>query len=335
MNGRITVRIMTVVILYHPTMLLNLSSRHIPCPAKTIFGRRGPLVIEIGHGNGSFLRHLAIRHPDWNLLGAESSLGSVSRTFRRLKHAGTTNVRLYHGSGLFILRNVVPVNSVHRVYINFPDPWPKKRHQDRRLLQSSFFKLAAGRLAPSGSIWLTTDHAEYFDFSVANGKAAPHFSVDTTADPPAAARKTKYARRWIDEGKIIYHARFCKESEPAHPIKPTITTQPGTMHHAILQGTIPDVDAFEKQVHAFDSGHVILLDAARPLGDDRLILFVRVDEPELTQELLVEVRPHEQGVFVGVMPFARPLSTPGTRAAIRITSRWLEGCGLRLQQQSF
>src|SRR5690606_34327654 len=127
-------------------------------PAR-LFGRAGPLVLEVGFGDGTFLAHLAEAYPAWNLLGAEISLASVSRAFRRLRRLGHRPVRLFRGQAEFLLRNIVPPEGLHRLYVNFPDPWPKKRHHERRLLQASFFRLAAARLEPNGAIHFTSDHA--------------------------------------------------------------------------------------------------------------------------------------------------------------------------------
>lgn len=315
-------------------MLLSLADYALPTAPAELFGRAAPLVVEIGHGNGSFLQHLARTHPEWNLLGVETSLGSVSRTFRRLRGEAAPHVRLYRGSGRFVVRNLVPPAALHRVYVNFPDPWPKKRHQDRRLLQRSFFHVLATRLTPGGSLWLTTDHPGYFRFAVTEAEHTGCFAATTNAEPPPAALRTKYARRWITQGKPIHHARFEQTATPDATFPPTLTPT-DTMHHAILNGAVPSVDAFAKQVCPFAGGHVILLEAATSVGGETVLFFARVEEEELIQELLVEVRPHERGVYVGIKPFAEPLSTPGTRAAIRHVTDWLQQQGLTLHSRSF
>lgn len=302
-------------------------------PPERLFGRQAPLVFEIGFGSGSFLEHLGTEHPEWNLLGAETSLGSVRRTFRRLCRAGLRHVRLYPGSGVFLLRNVLPLRSLQCLYVNFPDPWPKKRHQDRRLLQAAFFELLSTRLEPGGTLLLTTDHTAYFKEALEEASTTGLFRI-AQPDPPAAALKTKYARRWIGEGKAIHHATFQKEAEADCAFSPTIETF-STMHHAILAGELPPVKSFEKQVHTFEGGHVILLEAARRLGEEGLLIFGRIEEDELIQELIVEARPHERGVYVGIKRFGQPLTTRGTREAVRRVSEWLAAKGLEPVVEAF
>ncbi|MCH1927501.1 methyltransferase domain-containing protein, partial [Shewanella sp. C31] len=98
------------------------------------------MVLEIGFGDGRFTASLAKEHPDWLVLGAEVSAASVLRAYKRVRRENLGNVRLYHGTGPFALRNLVPPGSLLAAIVNFPDPWPKKRHQGRRLLKEPFFR---------------------------------------------------------------------------------------------------------------------------------------------------------------------------------------------------
>ena len=96
-------------------MLLDLSHLALPTSPEHLFGRAGPLVMEVGFGNGWFLAHLARKNPAWNLLGAEVSLGSVSRAFKRMRRERIVHVRLYLGHARFIVRNLIPRHSLHRI----------------------------------------------------------------------------------------------------------------------------------------------------------------------------------------------------------------------------
>lgn len=122
-----------------------------PPEVQDLFGREGPLVLEIGFGDGRFTAELARSRPDWLVLGAEVSAASVLRALRRMRREGLANVRLYHGQGPFALRNLVLPGTLDQVIVNFPDPWPKKRHQERRLLREAFFRRLSTRLKPGGA----------------------------------------------------------------------------------------------------------------------------------------------------------------------------------------
>ena len=301
-------------------------------PAR-LFERAGPLVLEVGFGDGTFLVHLAEAHPAWNLLGAEVSLGSVSRAFRRLRRHGHRQARLYRGDAQFLVRDVLPPGSLHRIYVNFPDPWPKKKHRDRRLLQTSFFRLTASRLEDGGALLFTSDHEEYFAFALAQAAATGLFAVEQKTPPPATLT-TKYARKWQAQDKRIQHAVFTRTAPPDEHPSPIIETC-DAMHHAIFEGDLPDLDAFEKQVHAFDQNHVILLEAFRSVNDGGLLFVARIEEPDLTQEVLLEVRPSDDQYVVGIKPWGQPLVTRGTREAVGVAARWLEAHGMEQVHRSY
>lgn len=310
-------------------MLLTNSDFQTPTDFAPKFGRKAPLVLEVGFGDGRYLEHLQQAHPEWNLLGAEVSLGSVWRAFRRMKRCRAEHVRLYKGSGRFIVRDVIPEGGLHRVYVNFPDPWPRKKHLKNRLLQVPFFRILSSRLEPGGDLLLTTDHPEYFAYSVAQGKASGCFDVEE-GEPPPATLKTKYAMKWLEQDKPIYHARFTVNSvvdspEPRNPEIP--------MQHAILDGSLSDVGSFEKQVRAFNGGHAIILEAYRDLGGEGLLFKAVSEEPDLRQELIIQAWPHENGgVLVSLQPFGNPMTTKGVREAVMAVADWLISQGMTMQK---
>ena len=292
--------------------------------------------MEVGFGDGWFLAHLAGEHPAWNLLGAEVSTGSVARAFKRMRRERIGSVRLYLGHARFVVRNLIPRHSLHRVYVNFPDPWPKKRHHERRLLRVPFFRLLSTRLADGGALLFTTDHAEYFDFALAEARATGLFAIEQK--PPAAATlQTKYARKWRAQAVPIQHATFTKIAEADDAFAPTVETD-DAMHHALLAGSLPPIESFEKHVHRFKGGHVIMLEALRPVGEAGLVFVTRIEEEDLTQEALIEARPTPKDhadVFVGIKPFGQPLVTRGTKEAVHAVTQWLEQHGMRVVERFF
>lgn len=310
-------------------LLISPAQLDIPTTPEQLFGRSGLLVVEVGFGDGGYLAHLAETHPTWNLLGVEVSPASTTRAFRRMQRAGITNVRLYVGHARFVVRNLLPPQRLHRIYVNFPDPWPKKRHHARRLLRAPFFRLLSTRLEDGGALWFTTDHAEYFSFALDEARSTGLFAVEERPPPPSTLQ-TKYARKWRAQGIPIQHAVFTKIAEAEASFPPTVETY-DTMHHAILEGDLPQLDSFDRQVHPYDGGHVILLEAMRSVGTPGLIFITRIEEDDLTQEVLVEVRPlprRPNDVFVGIKPFGQPLITQGTKEAVRVVTEWLRQHGL-------
>jgi tRNA (guanine-N7-)-methyltransferase len=122
------------------------------------FRHPGPLVMEIGIGNGEFLAYLARKHPDWNLVGIEIYLPGLAKAISRLEILGVLErVRISQNPAQYVLEKQIESDSLHGVYINHPDPWPKARHAKRRLIQPDFAALLTSRLEPGGFLKLATD----------------------------------------------------------------------------------------------------------------------------------------------------------------------------------
>lgn len=312
-------------------ILLDLQSLPFPAANVAVFQREAPLVLEVGFGDGGFLTSVARAHPEWNFIGADVAHASAARAFKRVRRAGLSNVRLYHGSGLFLLRNLFCDGSLYRVYVNFPDPWYKKRHASRRLLQASFFELLSARLELGGKLLLTTDSEPYFRQALILAHNSGYYKV-TETKPPSATLRTKYATKWSTAGRSFYHARIQKQAEHPSPFPPQIHKELG-MHHALLNGSIPAVTEFDKVVHHFADGHVVVLDVMRMIGQEGLVFIARSHEPELVQELFIQLRPARRAqadLLLSVMNLGKPLATRGSSEAVRAVSHWLTQRGLTL-----
>lgn len=286
-------------------------------------------MVEIGFGDGRFTAALARERPDWNLLAIDISAGSVARAISRLVAARIGNVRLFHGQAEFALRQLVAPGALTRVYVNFPDPWPKERHAGNRLLSAQFLARLATRLALGGELWLTTDHDEYWAFALGEARASGLYSI-AEREPPAALLATKYALKWKHGGRTFHHAAFTKVAEPREPW-PALSRSP--MPHALMEGELGELASFEKQVLAIDGGSVVLLDALRPIDGRGLMFLAHVEEHGIVQQVLLEARPTPRGLHVGLANFAAPIATDGVQAAVAWLVAWLEGRGLRTLQR--
>jgi tRNA (guanine-N7-)-methyltransferase len=310
------------------SILLRASELATPMAPSALFSRPGPVVFEVGFGDGRYLEHLASAHPDWNLIGAEVSLGSVWRAYRRMQRAGIEDVRLFKGNARFLVRDVFEQGSLDRVFVNFPDPWPRKKHHKNRLLQVPFFRILSSRLKPGGSLFLTTDHPEYFEFSLGQGRESGCFDV-IEGPPPPATLETKYARKWRDQQKPIYHVEF--RCHTVIESAPRIITAID-MQHATLKGSLENVGAFSKQVRRFQGGHAFVMEAYRELGSQGLLFKAISEEQDFRQELLIQAWPKEGGVYVSLQPFGDPMTTKGVREAVLAVTDWLVSQGLELDQ---
>jgi len=293
-----------------------------------VWGRSAPLVLEIGFGDGRYLVHLARTRPEWNLLGVEVSLASVSRAFRRIRREAAHTARIHRGHARFLVRDVLESRSLHRVIVNFPDPWPRKRHRGNRLLQADFFGLLSDRLESGGQVHLTTDHGEYFEFACEQASETGLYEF-REGEPPDGVLDTKYARKWRAESRSIRHAVWTARRAATPPETINLTL---SMQHALLSGDLDAVGAFEKQVRRFDGGTVIVTEAFRSLDGEGLLFTVVAEEPDLRQELLVKAWPKENGVYVGLQAFGDPLGTRGAREAVQAVAAWLVEQGLEIRE---
>jgi len=165
------------------------------------------LVVEIGFGRGEFLRHLAREAPDVAHLGVELSFKRVLKMARRIARTEERNVRLLEARGEEVLRDVLRDASVETFWINFPDPWPKKRHHRRRLLQAPLVAALARKLVPGGRLELATDHEEYAqaidEVLRAERGLENALSVPFARDVPGRLR-TAYEEEWRREGRRLH-----------------------------------------------------------------------------------------------------------------------------------
>jgi tRNA (guanine-N7-)-methyltransferase len=132
-----------------------------PLDLDALFGRRAPRVVEIGFGNGEHLASLAARHPERDYLGIEVHPPGIGRLLLTLAADKLDNVRVSGHDAVEVLAAQIPERSLDEVQILFPDPWHKKRHHKRRLIQPPFVECLASRLKPGGEVRLATDWEPY------------------------------------------------------------------------------------------------------------------------------------------------------------------------------
>ncbi|QOW20145.1 tRNA (guanosine(46)-N7)-methyltransferase TrmB [Lysobacter ciconiae] len=164
-----------------------------------LFGRSAPRVLEIGFGNGEALRFAAEHDPARDLIGIEVHAPGVGRLLRALAAADAPNVRLYHHDAVEVLTHEVADGSLDEVRIYFPDPWHKKRHNKRRLLQAPFAELLVRKLAPDGRLHLATDWHDYaeqmWDVLDATAGIANRAGKRSSVERPAWRPQTHFETR--------------------------------------------------------------------------------------------------------------------------------------------
>ncbi len=170
------------------------------------FGRSAPTWLEIGFGNGDALRHMAALHPEVNLLGIEVHRPGVGRLLQGLAADGHRHVRVMRADAAEVVREHLADACLNRVLVFFPDPWPKKRHHKRRLIQPAIAAELARVLVPGGHLHLATDWADYAEHMAAVLDAEPALmnTADGWADRPAYRPRTRFEVRGESKGHAVY-----------------------------------------------------------------------------------------------------------------------------------
>ena len=127
----------------------------------TIFGRQAPCTLEIGFGNGDALATMAEQQPECDFIGIEVHRPGVGRLLQQLEAHNLDNVRVMREDAVQVLKSCIPDNSLDRVLLFFPDPWHKKRHHKRRIVQAGFMELLARKIRRSGCLHMATDWEDY------------------------------------------------------------------------------------------------------------------------------------------------------------------------------
>jgi tRNA (guanine-N7-)-methyltransferase len=177
-----------------------------------LFARQALRTVEIGFGNGENLAKMAAVHPERDYLGIEVHRPGVGRLLLALEERRLTNVRVICHDAVEVLAQQIPQHSLDEVVILFPDPWPKKRHHKRRLVQGAFVELVAERLHPGGILRMATDWQPYAQEMLATLTANPrlqNLAADSAFIPrPAERAATRFEKRGERLGHDVWDLAF-------------------------------------------------------------------------------------------------------------------------------
>ncbi|MDH3467695.1 MAG: tRNA (guanosine(46)-N7)-methyltransferase TrmB [Gammaproteobacteria bacterium] len=173
-------------------------------------GRYRGVITEIGFGNGQALLEMASARPVCGYLGIDIFQPGVGNLLRQIEVLGLDNIRVANADAVDVLRQYLPPESLLEVWIMFPDPWPKKRHHKRRLIQPAFVDLVTSRLRADGRLRIATDwqdYAEHIEAVVANEPQLTRSTVPN-GDRPV----TKYEKRGVALGHRVWDMEFQKRA---------------------------------------------------------------------------------------------------------------------------
>jgi tRNA (guanine-N7-)-methyltransferase len=191
-----------------PRFVLPFAAQPLDAPA--VFGRRAPLVLEIGFGMGAATAEIAAQRPDTDFLGVEVHTPGVGALLKRIGEQGLGNLRIVQHDAVQVLEQMIAPASLAGVHVFFPDPWHKKKHHKRRLIQSPLVALLASRLAPNGVLHCATDWQPYAEQMLEVLSAEPLLE-NTAADyapRPDYRPLTKFEARGLRLGHGVWDLVF-------------------------------------------------------------------------------------------------------------------------------
>jgi len=295
-----------------------------PLDWNACFGRSAPLHVELGFGDGEYLERRAAAAPAENWVGVEVSWFSMRRVLRRLERARLTNVRLVQVDAAFALRRLFPDASLSEVAVNHSDPWPKKRHHERRLVEPRFLSVLASRLHMNGRATIVTDHAEYADWIGRALSGVPELaSVFPTGRVHELAGRlpTRYERKARAAGSTIHYFVW-KKIVDACP-SPARVMRVEDMPNVLLEGSLSESTLSsnslfaEPPVTSLDGPRVQLMSVYRRVDGEEWLVEGRVDEDGFVQHLALSVHRRADNRWLikpAAIGFPRP--TAGVREAV-------------------
>lgn len=212
-QGRLTQGQETAIHLLWPIFGVETSDKLLDLPQ--LFGRAAPITLEIGFGNGESLLQMAKATPTRDFLGIEVHKPGVGHLLKRIGEEGLSNVRVMNSDAVDILQKCIPAQSLDRVQLFFPDPWHKKKHHKRRIVQPAFVDLIAASLRQSGILHMATDWENYAEHMAAVMQERQDLRNIATQPPyysprPAERPLTKFEHRGLRLGHGVWDLLYQK-----------------------------------------------------------------------------------------------------------------------------
>jgi len=276
------------------------------------------LLVEIGFGRGEFLLRLARENPHRKIVGFELSGISVEKVLRKIRREKLTNVHITRIDAYWGFYLLLKDASVERIYLNYPDPWFKRRHVRRRLTTAGNLYIFAKKLKPRGELRVRTDHFPFVEYTLEQAKAVGCFDSELrklSVDEPL----TKYESRWLRMGKELWELTLLKIREPK-PMAVKEIREVGMLFPVKVTGRSPVLERLPGKEFTLAPGvHLRFFELYRR-GED--VLFESLlSENGFLQRFFISVRKKEDHYVVDVSPFSQVLRTENLQRVTELVSR--------------
>jgi tRNA (guanine-N7-)-methyltransferase len=298
-------------------------------PVKPFGAKSGRIVVEIGFGNGEFLQYLAESKTDFLVVGMEISQWCVAKAARRALAARAGNVRMLHGDARYLLKYAFEPGSISEVFMNFPCPWPKKRHEGRRVTCGGFAELLRSRLKEGGAFNLATDVDWYAEAAAKVFSETGGFAASGPERNGTRAYATKYERKWRAMGRDIYTVRALKTTMPTGGGKIVEEEMPSLEESDAEISHVPAACDYRAAVSALAGENIegpgyiaAFRDTYAGERGQALVKVISTDEG-FEQHFYLKIRENGGKIRISADAVGKPYHTPGVRAAIRHAAKRL------------
>ena len=285
-----------------------------PVKWKDVFGREAPLAVELGCGNGEFIVSWAQKYPDWNFFGIDLSLASCERTQIRIHQNGLSNIRIIRDDARFVLRELFNNNQIHQILMNFPDPWPKEKHKNRRIIVPGFIDTLSTVLANDGIFELVTDQKWYVVETRELFEKHGCFRISEIEENYTRDFPTKYERKWKKLQRLSY--RFFVTKIKSKLINRILENE--KMPHFIIKKKIhpENVSKLQGEVEKKDGSIFKIKEVFSNLSQRVFLLRTVTTDYDYTQNFFILIAPYGKGFIVKIDTSYQPYRTPAVKFVI-------------------
>jgi tRNA (guanine-N7-)-methyltransferase len=276
------------------------------------------LVVEIGFGNGIYISNLAKLNPNKNFLGIEISGESVKKLSKIIKKEHLKNVYIIKMDAYWVFYLFLKDNKVLEIYINFPDPWPKKKHAHKRLTTIENLYLFTKKLKIGGFIQIKTDDLKFYNFTIENAKILNCFEIYTYENFKDIIQ-TKYEKKWIEQNKTIWTIKLIKKEEPQIQVRLKEIRRIFEMPK--IKTDFIDFRMLENKIMKIDENLVVKFFKSFQ-RDDEWLIETLLSENDYVHYFFTSLRKKDGYYILSISNFSEVIITEGIKKFLEFLSNW-------------
>ncbi len=294
---------------------IDATEYEVPLKIEELFHRAGPSFLEIGFGGGEFLLQMAQNRPGSNFVGLELSMVSCQKLLKSALREGLKNLRVLLIDAQFALERILPPASFEGVYMNFPCPWPKKRHSQRRLNDREFMEKVSIVLKQGGFLQLYTDSEDFALEMASSLESTGLYSVGSMEKNPSEGVNTRYEAKWLSAGREIF--RLYSTLEGSHAGYGIFKEE--EMPHKWLSDEI-DMEKLEEvyNVPIIEGESLVkFLRTFKSMVEESYLVETITVDNDYSQRFYINLVRKETGWLVQLDSQAKPFRTPAVKLAVK------------------